>query len=99
MNKNTINQNYTTTLTSCILDTQLGQILAVSDNHALYFLGFIDRNNLEQEIKQLSVVTKATIISGTSAPIESITSELIAYFKGTLRKFKTPLHIVGTEFQ
>jgi AraC family transcriptional regulator, regulatory protein of adaptative response / methylated-DNA-[protein]-cysteine methyltransferase len=81
------------------LDTPLGSMLAVSDEEALYLLEFNDRCGLESELERLRSKTHATIVFGSSKPIESITKELAAYFSGHLKQFKTPLHIMGTDFQ
>src|SRR5436190_16713408 len=92
-------QPFNAPLLSLELNTPLGTMLAISDERALYFLGFINRDNLKQEIQHLCIVTKTTIIPGTSMPIELIKSELAAYFNGTLQEFKTPLYYSGTVFQ
>lgn len=81
------------------LDTPLGPMLAVSDEAALYLLEFVDRRGLEREIERLRFKTKAAIIPGITPPIISIESELKSYFDGTLRQFKTPIHLLGSAFQ
>jgi len=81
------------------LDTRLGPMLAISDDDGLYLLEFVDRRGLEREIKKLRIKLKAAIIPGISDPIKSIEDELRNYFESTLREFRTPIHILGTEFQ
>ncbi|WP_133128434.1 bifunctional transcriptional activator/DNA repair enzyme AdaA [Legionella nagasakiensis] len=81
------------------LDTPLGPMIAIASHTALYLLEFMDRRGLEREIERLRIRAKAAIIPGTSPPIESIESELNAYFAGTLQAFKTPLHLMGSPFQ
>ena len=91
--------NSSNTLKSCHLNTPLGQMIAIADEQALYLLEFVDCRGLEREIEKLRILTNATIIPGNTAPIESIKTELTSYFNGTLKKFKTPIHILGTPFQ
>ena len=81
------------------LDTCLGPMLAISDEHALYLLEFVDRKGLEREIERLKIRTKATIVPGKTLPISSIEKELQAYFSGTLKRFTTPVHLLGSHFQ
>lgn len=81
------------------LDTPLGPMLAVADDEALHLLEFVDRRGLEREVERLRVRTKASIIPGHTNPIASIEKELAAYFEGTLKEFKTPLHLSGSLFQ
>ncbi len=89
-----------TMLKSAKLETPLGPMLAISDDSMLYFLAFAHRTNLAKEIAHLEKRTGFTIIPGTTAPIQSIKSELHQYFAGTLITFKTPLFIAtGTPFQ
>jgi len=81
------------------LDTQLGPMLAISDDAALYLLEFVERRGLEREIEKLRRQMNAAILPGTTDPIQSITREIQAYFEGTLRAFQTPLHLLGSPFQ
>jgi len=81
------------------LDTKLGPMLAIADEEALYLLEFVDRRGLEREIERLRKKTKRAIIPGETAPIHSIKNEIIAYFEGTLKEFKTPLCFLGSPFQ
>lgn len=81
------------------LDTKLGPMVAISDDDELYLLEFVDRRGLEREIERLRLKTKAAIVPGSTAPIESIKLELNAYFEGKLMEFKTPIHLLGSPFQ
>lgn len=80
-------------------DTELGPMIAISDDEALYLLEFVDRRGLEREIERLRRKLKAAIIPGKAGPICSIEAEIQAYFKGTLTEFKTPLRLLGSPFQ
>lgn len=81
------------------IDTKLGPMLAIADDHALYLLEFVDRRGLEREIERLRLKTKSAIIPGRTPPIKSIEQELNLYFDGHLTKFKTPLSLLGSPFQ
>ncbi len=86
-------------LKASLLDTPLGPMLAIADEEKLYLLEFVDRRGLEREIERLRMKTKSAIIPGSAAPITSIETELKAYFDGSLRSFKTPIHLLGSPFQ
>lgn len=81
------------------LDTRLGPMIAIADDHALYLLEFVDRRGLEREVERLRQKTKSAIIPGSTPPINSIESELSQYFNGNLIEFKTPLFFIGSPFQ
>jgi len=42
---------------------------------------------------------KAAIIPGEASPLRSIEEEIKAYFVGNLKKFNTPIHMLGSPFQ
>jgi AraC family transcriptional regulator of adaptative response/methylated-DNA-[protein]-cysteine methyltransferase len=81
------------------LDTMLGPMVAISDDNALYLLEFVDRRGLELEVERLRLKTKLPIIPGITEIITSIKYELELYFKGKLREFKTPIALLGSNFQ
>ena len=81
------------------IDTKLGPMIAIADEEFLYLLEFVDRRGLEREVERLRTRKKAVIIPGTSKPIETIEKELELYFEGTLREFKTPMALLGSDFQ
>ncbi len=70
------------------ITTPLGQMIAIADTEALHFLNFADCRNLPD------VQTHQE-----TPPIISIKKELIQYFNGSLKEFKTPLFFQGTPFQ
>lgn len=81
------------------IDTPLGQMVAISDDNALYLLEFVDNSNLEFKVKQIVNKTKSNLVLEDSEPINLIRTELNQYFAGTLKEFKTPIVLLGTEFQ
>ena len=87
------------TLKSLPIETRLGPMLAVADDQALYFLEFIDRCGLKQKFEWLKKKTHSIIVPGYTPIIHSIEDELLRYFAGTLQQFKTPVHLIGTDFE
>ena len=83
-------------LTQSKLKTPLGDMIAIADHTHLHLLEFVDRKNIDAQIKKLS---DFQIIDGQNSVIESIQTELDDYFKGTLKIFKTPLKLYGSDFQ
>lgn len=81
------------------LETQIGPMVAIADEAALYLLEFADRHNLKQQIESLKVTIPPIATSKITAPIESIALELDSYFRGELREFKTSIKLCGTAFQ
>jgi AraC family transcriptional regulator, regulatory protein of adaptative response / methylated-DNA-[protein]-cysteine methyltransferase len=80
-------------------NTKLGSMIAIGDEDRLYLLKFADKANLEYEVEKFKIKLEADVVSGNSTPITSIKSELECYFDGTLTKFETPIHLVGSSFQ
>lgn len=81
------------------LDTPLGPMLAVADEHALYLLEFVDRRGLERELERLRSKTKLAIIPGQAEAICMVEEDLKRYFAGGFREFKTPTAFLGSPFQ
>src|SRR5262249_25408804 len=80
-------------------DTPLGAMLAIADEQALYLLEFVDRRDLKREVTRLRSKTRSAIIPGRAEPITAVESELTQYFEGRLAAFKTPLSLLGSNFQ
>ena len=81
------------------IDTQLGPMIAIANENALYLLEFVDRRGLEREVERLRNRTKSAIIPGSTKIIESIEMELKEYFAGKLTNFTTPMYLLGSDFQ
>ncbi|ABV73355.1 Methylated-DNA--protein-cysteine methyltransferase [Rickettsia canadensis str. McKiel] len=86
-------------LKSAWLDTPIGSMLTISDEERLYLLDFAESKGLEYKIKRLKIKTKSAITEDRTKPILSIKEELKSYFTGTLKKFDTPIYLLGSEFQ
>lgn len=89
----------TTILKAAWIDTPLGPMVTIADDEGLYLLEFVDRRGLEREVERLRQRKSAAIIPGENTIIKSIEQELKQYFSGKLTEFKTPVHLIGSEFQ
>lgn len=81
------------------IDTPLGPMVAMADETHLYLLEFIDRRGLEREVERLRKRLQVAILPGVTAAISSIENELALYFSGKLKAFKTPVYMMGSDFQ
>ena len=88
----------TTILTFKWIDTVLGPMVAIGDDEVLYLLEFVTRKGLEREVGRLRQ-RGFSITPGESWPLQSIESELAAYFGGQLTHFQTPYRVFGSDFQ
>jgi AraC family transcriptional regulator of adaptative response/methylated-DNA-[protein]-cysteine methyltransferase len=86
-------------LKSAWIDTALGLMLVIADDHQLYLLEFVEKRGIEKEIEKLHDRLPASIVPGKTKSIESIEKELKHYFAGKLKQFKTPFILIGTDFQ
>ncbi len=86
-------------LKSASLKTPLGNMLAITDERALYLLEFEDSSKIKRQIDQLKRKTKFEIDCGRNSMTDLVENELKQYFKGELKTFLTPLFLCGTSFQ
>lgn len=77
-----------------ILQTPLGEMIAIGDEEHLYLLDFVDRIKLDSRFDRFGPLT-----FGKTPPLLMIEEELKNYFNKTLKVFKTPVRFVGTPFQ
>jgi len=80
-------------------DSPHGPIITIADEAALYMLEFTVRKNLGPQMEKLSRLTGRAIVPGRTPITEQITGELSEYFDGKLTEFKTPVALLGTDFQ
>lgn len=77
--------------------TPLGEMVVVSDIEYILMLEYADNTNMRSKLK--SILRDAEIIEQKSEIIEDLEEELGLYFKNALKEFKTPIRMIGTEFQ
>ena len=80
------------------IDTKLGPMIAVSDQHALHLLEFAERKALPAELKRLYAHAKGSLGFGRFAPTDQIEHEMMAFMKGRSAVFETRLAPLGTPF-
>ena len=88
-----------TQLNSVLVETPIGEMIAIARNDALLFLKFTDSPKFEDEITQLCRRQNAVIKETLTPLLTSIENEVTNYFKGKLCSFTIPLCSYGTEFQ
>jgi len=81
------------------IETPMGRMITIADDHALYLLEFTNRKNMRRQFDRLRKVQNRAVLPGRTKITDSIEAELETYFKGHLLKFETPLTISGTDFQ
>ncbi|MCL1631490.1 trifunctional transcriptional activator/DNA repair protein Ada/methylated-DNA--[protein]-cysteine S-methyltransferase [Sporolactobacillus sp. CPB3-1] len=81
------------------IDTPLGPMVSIVDEDFLYLLEFADRRGLEREIERLRNRLNASIIPGVTDRSKQIENELNDYFNKGLGTFKTPIMLLGSDFQ
>lgn len=80
------------------IQTPLGEMIALATEESLVLLEFDDNDNLEADIAQVEAVYGA-IEDGENLPLKQIRADLEDYFKHPFATFKTPIEMVGTDFQ
>ncbi|ASZ09424.1 methylated-DNA--[protein]-cysteine S-methyltransferase [Mesoplasma chauliocola] len=80
-------------------NTQLGEMIAINDKRYLYLLEFIDKEDLEKEIKKVADQLNATLTFSRTKIGAKIKKEIDLYFRGKKTYFETPVYFLGTSFQ
>ncbi len=81
------------------LETSIGTMVAIADDHALHLLEFIDRPALSSEIKRLQVRHKQCVMLGKTRIIEQAKDEIARYFDGQSTGFAVRLAGHGSAFE
>ena len=79
------------------INTPIGDMIAVSDKEYILMLEFADNPNMRGKLEP--IIGDAQVMEEKSEIIENLEEELDLYFKGELKEFKSPIHLIGTEFQ
>lgn len=80
------------------LETPIGPMLAIADDHALHLLEFAERKGLPNELKKLQTVTGSAVDFADNRILQHVERELNSYFAGQSAIFKTPLALQGSSF-
>jgi AraC family transcriptional regulator of adaptative response/methylated-DNA-[protein]-cysteine methyltransferase len=80
------------------IDTALGPMIAVADDHRLHLLEFMDRKALPTELRKLAEGAKGRLGFGRTAIHDQTARELTAYFDGKSAGFTVPLAYHGSGF-
>ncbi|TNE70037.1 MAG: bifunctional transcriptional activator/DNA repair protein Ada [Rhodobacteraceae bacterium] len=80
------------------IDTPLGPMIAVADDHRLHLLEFMDRKALPTELRKLAEAAKGRLGFGRTAIHDQTARELTAYFDGKRTVFTIPLAYHGSGF-
>jgi AraC family transcriptional regulator of adaptative response/methylated-DNA-[protein]-cysteine methyltransferase len=84
--------------TSKLIQTPLGTLFAVADDHALYVLQFTDQPQPQRVLDRLTRTYDARIAEGSSALLAKLEEELAAYLAGRLQQFSIPCALWGPQF-
>ena len=86
-------------LTSTVIPTPLGDMLAVASEQGLCLLEFLGQNGVERELAQVEAARGGPVQQGSNAVLEQERQQLGEYFAGERQEFSIPLDLVGTPFQ
>ena len=78
--------------------TPLGEMVAIASDESLLLLEFSDNENIEKDIEQLTELY-GQIVEDENLPLKQIRVEIEDYFKHPFATFKTPIEMIGTDFQ
>ena len=82
------------------IQTPLGEMTAIAHEDALVFLEFQDNENFEKDLAQIKDFFETKeIVEGENLPIKQIRVELEDSFNHPFASFRTPIELVGTDFQ
>ena len=81
------------------IDTPLGPMIAVADDHGLRLLEFVDRRATERELSILRKRLQTNIVPGEHGHLTATRRQLADYFSGKKLKFDLPLAPIGSDFQ
>ena len=86
-------------LVAAAIETPIGAMVAMASGAGVCLLEFVDGRTGRGRARAFAERQGAEAVSGTSPHLERLRAELDAYFRGSLRRFETPLDLRGTPFQ
>ena len=88
-----------TYITTKIIMTPFGELLAGATDKGICLLEFTDTNRLEWQIPNIEKNFSSKVKKGDSTFFKKLTEQLQAYFSGELDNFDLPVDTKGTPFQ
>ncbi|MEI6614525.1 MAG: methylated-DNA--[protein]-cysteine S-methyltransferase [Chrysiogenales bacterium] len=82
-----------------LIATPLGPMVAGAVADGICLLEFADKSMPETQFARLKKAFHALLLPGQNAHLDTLRRELDLYFQGSLREFKVPLIMAGSEFQ
>lgn len=79
------------------ISSPIGEMTIITDQTALLYLSFSDNPKLALETA--SILDQKEISQSPSSALRMIQTELTGYFLGEVKKFNTPIRLLGTPFQ
>jgi AraC family transcriptional regulator of adaptative response/methylated-DNA-[protein]-cysteine methyltransferase len=86
-------------LCTALLETPLGPMLAVVNEHAVCQLEFADRRGLEASYTEMRRRFALPVVPGENEVLKQLRAELAEYFAGTRQVFDLEVALLGTTFQ
>lgn len=86
-------------ITTQIIETPVGPLLAGAGPAGIRLLGFNDSPRAQAHLNRLCCQLQASAQPGTCAMLDWLAAELCEYFRSERRVFRVPLTVHGTEFQ
>ncbi len=83
----------------CLIETELGTMVAGSTSKGLCMFEFIDYKHIDLELRQLVSVFNVPLVKGNSPYFDLLRIQLKEYFSGKRFNFDIPLDLAGSEFQ
>ena len=81
------------------VETPLGEMIAGATDDGLCILEFTDRQTVNTDLNNLSILLKSAFKDGENKHIKTLRKQLKEYFEGKRKEFSVPLVTPGTEFQ
>jgi AraC family transcriptional regulator of adaptative response/methylated-DNA-[protein]-cysteine methyltransferase len=81
------------------ISTPIGPMMAVATDEGVCLLEFLERKELEQELKVLKKTFKMQTSTESNKHLQKLEIEVNEYFEGKRKEFEVPLVISGTPFQ
>lgn len=82
-----------------VLQTPLGDVLAIATADALIYVDFLATPKAQQNLSFLTAAQEALFATPTPPVLQHFAKELAAYFQGAVTIFTTPVQFYGSPFQ